>query len=146
MYRGIRGTFIYACNKELNKYLKENIDTYKKEIPFRILPFKDVKPYVNAVPLVDITAAAGNFSDLQQHSELDWIELPTNVSAKEGYFVCKVVGESMNTKIDNGAYCLFRKDTGGSREGEIVLVEHYSIQDSDFGAGYTIKEYHSQKM
>ncbi len=145
MYRGIRGTFIYACNDGLRDYLKDNIHTYKKEIPFRIIPFEDVKPYVNSVPLVDITAAAGSFSDLQTHSELDWVELPMNITTKEGYFVCKVVGESMNKKISNGSYCLFKKDSGGTREGEIVLVEHYSIQDADFGAGYTVKEYRSKK-
>lgn len=145
MYRGIRGTFIYACNEGLRNYLKENIESYKKDVPFRILPFHEVKPYVNAVPLVDITAAAGNFSDAQIHSDLDWIELPFHISVKEGYFVCKVIGESMNKKIPNGAYCLFQKDSGGSREGKIVLVQSTSIQDSDFGSGYTVKEYHSAK-
>lgn len=145
MYRGIRGTFLYACNKGLRDYLKENIETYKKEIPYRILPFEDVKPYVNSVPLIDITAAAGNFSDLQIHSNFDWIELPMHISAKEGYFVCKVIGESMNKKIANGSFCLFKKDSGGTRDGKIVLVEHYSIQDPDFGSGYTVKEYRSKK-
>ena len=145
MYRGIKGTFIYACNKELRDYLKENVETYKKEIPFRILPFDEVKPYVNSVPLVDIKAAAGNFSDLQIHSDFDWIELPFSVSVKEGYFVCQVIGESMNKIIPNGSYCLFKKDFGGSRDGKIVLVESTNIQDSDFGSGYTVKEYHSQK-
>jgi len=52
----------------------------------------------------------------------------------------------MNKKIPNGSYCLFKQDEGGSRNGKIVLAEHYSIQDADFGAGYTVKEYHSTKM
>ena len=77
--------------------------------------------------------------------EFDWFELPTNVTVNEGYFVCQVRGESMNRKIPDGSWCLFRKDPGGSREGKIVLVEHYDIQDTDFGAGYTIKSYHSEK-
>ena len=51
----------------------------------------------------------------------------------------------MNKKIKNGAWCLFRRDPGGSREGKIVLVEHYNIQDSGFGSGLTIKSYHSEK-
>ena len=146
MFRGIRGTFIYACNKGLREYLKENIETYKKDIPFRIIPFEQVKPYVNSVPLVDITAAAGNFSELQIHSDFDWIELPMNVSVKEGYFVCKVIGESMNQKIPNGSYCLFKKDTGGSRDGKIVLVQSADIQDPESGASYTVKEYESKKI
>ena len=32
MYRGIKGTFIYVCNKELNEYLKMHIQAFKKEI------------------------------------------------------------------------------------------------------------------
>lgn len=145
MYRGIKGTFIYACNSDLRDYLKEHIATFKKETPFRILRFEEVKPYVNSIPLVDISAAAGNFSDLQSHSDLTWIEPPFNISAKEGYFVCKVVGESMNKRIPNGSYCLFKQDEGGSRNGKIVLVESTDINDSEFGSGYTVKEYQSIK-
>ncbi len=95
--------------------------------------------------MVEITAAAGNFSDLQIHSDFDWIELPFHISAKEGYFVCKVEGDYMNKIIPNGSYCLFKKDFGGSREGKVVLVKSTSIQDADFGAGYTVKQYHSKK-
>lgn len=145
MYRGIKGTFIYACNPGLREYLNEHIESYKKKLPFRILPKEDVKPYINCIPLVDIYAAAGNFSDLQSNSDLTWIEPPFNVSAKKGYFVCKVVGESMNKRIPNGSYCLFKQDEGGSRNGKIVLVESTSINDSDFGSGYTVKVYHSIK-
>ncbi len=145
MYRGIKGTYIYACNDNLREYLKQHIATFKKEIPFRILRFEETKPYVNSVPLIDISVAAGNFSDLQIHSNSEWIELPFNITAKKDYFVCKVLGESMNKVIPNNSWCLFQKDRGGSREGKIVLVEHYNIQDSDFGAGYTVKSYHSEK-
>jgi len=144
MYRGIRGTFIYAYNKELREYLKKHIETFKKEIPFRILSFEEVQPYVNSIPLLDISAAAGNFSDLQNHFELTWVELPVNISAKKGYFICKVVGESMNKKIPNGSYCLFKEDEGGTRNGAIVLVQSRHFEDSEFGSGYTIKEYNSK--
>lgn len=145
MYRGIKGTYIYACNKPLRDYLKQHIKSFKKEIPFRILRDEEVKPYINGIPLLDISAAAGNFSDLQSPSELTWIEPPFNISAKKGYFVCIVVGESMNKRIPNGSFCLFKQDEGGSRNGKIVLVESTSINDSEFGSGYTVKEYHSIK-
>jgi hypothetical protein len=143
MYRGIKGTFIYAYNKELREYFKQYIETFKKELPFKILKSEDVKPYVNSIPLLDISVAAGNFSELQMHSELTWIEPPFNISAKKGYFVCKVNGESMNEKIPNGSYCLFKQDEGGSRNGKIVLVESINFKDAEFGSGYTVKEYHS---
>ena len=51
----------------------------------------------------------------------------------------------MNKIIPNGSYCLFKQDEGGSRNGKIVLVESTNIHDSDFGSGYTVKEYHSTK-
>lgn len=145
MYRGIRGTFIYAVNPELREYLGRHIPRYEKEMPFRVLDFKNVKPYVNAIPLVDISAAAGNFSELQSHSELTWIEPPLNIMVKQGYFICKVIGESMNKVIPNGSYCLFKQDQGGSRNGKIVLVQSTAINDTDFGSGYTIKQYQSVK-
>lgn len=145
MYRGIRGTFIYACNPNLREYLKQHVSTYKKPTPFRILRLEEVKPYINSVPLIDLAVAAGNFSDLQIHSEVEWIELPFTVSARKGYFVCQVVGESMNKRIPNGSYCLFKQDEGGSRNGKIVLVESTNIADEEFGSGYTVKEYHSEK-
>jgi DUF2075 family protein/DNA replication protein DnaC len=145
MYRGIKGTYIYACNQGLREYLKEHIETFKKAIPFRILRNEEVKPYINCIPLLDISAAASSFSELQSHSVLTWIEPPFNISAKKGFFVCRVVGESMNKIIPNGSYCLFKQDEGGSRDGKIVLVESTSINDSEFGSGYTVKEYQSIK-
>lgn len=145
MYRGIRGSYLYACNKNLSDYLKQHITTYKAPFLLRVLKPEDVIPYVNSVPLVDIYAAAGNFSELQNHSDSDWVELPFQFTPKKGDFVCQIIGESMNKKIPNGSFCLFRKDEGGSRNGQIVLVESYNIKDSEFGAGYTVKEYHSEK-
>jgi hypothetical protein len=41
---------------------------------------------------------------------------------------------------------LFRKDLGGSRNGKIVLVRSSDIQDLDFGKGYTVKRYKSEKV
>jgi phage repressor protein C with HTH and peptisase S24 domain len=114
-------------------------------MPFRILPLHEVDQYVNSVPLYDIGVAAGNFSESQSNSDFNWVELPKPYLANKDYFVCKVVGDSMNKIIPNGSWCLFKKDPGGSREGKIVLVEHYAIQDSDFGSGFTVKLYHSEK-
>lgn len=145
MYRGIRGTYVYACNANLRGYLKNHIASYKRALPFRILRFEEVKPYINSIPLIDISVAAGNFSDLQIHSEMTWIEPPFNIVAKKGYFVCKVVGESMNKIIPNGSYCLFKQDQGGTRNGAVVLVQSTDIRDSEFGSGYTVKQYESSK-
>lgn len=146
MYRGIRGTYIYACDENLRNYLKQHIPTFATQRPFRLLPPVDVKAYVNCIPLIDIQAAAGDFTSPQNHSSAQWVEPPVNVMAREGIFICKVTGESMNKRIPGDSWCLFSEDNGGSREGKIVLLESTDIQDTDFGSGYTVKEYHSNKI
>ncbi len=154
LYRGIKGVYIYACNDNLKKYLKKhlntnqeiNVDPENKINCPRIIPFESVKPFVNAVPIYDIKVAASDFTDPQFYEEFNWAELPMQVSPKKGYFIAQVIGESMNKKIPNGSYCLFEQYTAGSRIGEIVLAESTSIQDGDYGSGYTIKEYSSTKV
>jgi DUF2075 family protein len=109
MYRGIKGTFIYACDENLREYFKKHCSVYKKNFRLRILYGEDVIPYVNSVPLYDIKVAAGSFSDAQVSSDCEWVELPIKYSANKEYFVCQIIGESMNKRIANGAYCLFKK-------------------------------------
>jgi hypothetical protein len=77
--------------------------------------------------------------------EYKLIQIPHNIKASDDLFACKVSGESMNKVIPSGSVCLFRKYKGGTRNGMIVLVQHSSIQDRDFGSGYTVKEYRSKK-
>lgn len=145
MYRGIRGTFVYACDENLRNYFKEFIASYISEATIKKLGVEEVIPYENAVPFYDIYAAAGEFSDLQIQEDIDWIKLDRPYKASKDYFVCEVRGESMNKVIPNGSLCLFKKYAGGSRNGQIVLVQQRDIQDSDFGSGYTVKEYYSEK-
>ena len=60
--------------------------------------------------------------------------------------VAQVVGESMNKRIPNGAWCLFRANPQGTRNGKIVVVQHRSISDPETGGSYTIKRYRSEKV
>lgn len=145
MLRGIRGTYVYACDKNLQDYLSKFIPMNKVEKTIDFVSQDDVIPYINSIPLFDIKVAAGNFSELQIPSDCEWIKLPEQYKPSTDLFACKVVGESMNKIIPNGSICLFKKYTGGSRDGRIVLVQHSNIQDVDFGAGYTVKEYRSKK-
>lgn len=145
MLRGIKGTYIYACDKNLREYLSKFIPKNKVEKVINFLPQNEVIPYVNSIPLFDIKVAAGEFSELQTAQNCDWITLPERYKPSTDLFACKVVGESMNKIIPNDSICLFRKYSGGSRDGRIVLVEHSSIQDTDFGSSYTLKEYRSKK-
>lgn len=145
MLRGIKGTYVYVCDKNLRDYFAKYIVNFKGQIPTIVVPKQEVLPYINSVPIYDLKVAAGNFSELQTVSDCDWVAIPSRYKPSTDLFACTVVGESMNKIIPNGAICLFRKYHGGSRNGQIVLVEHTNIQDVDLGSTYTIKEYKSVK-
>ncbi len=126
-------------------------------LPFRRLSLEEVRPFENCVPLYDLKVAAGKFSDEQQVAELyyglsgqdisdiEWVELPDAFRPRRGLFVTQVVGESMNRRIPNGAWCLFRLNPAGTRQGKVVLVQHREIADTDTGGHYTVKIYESMK-
>lgn len=145
LLRGIEGTYIYVCNPNLRKYFSQIIPIYKErshqEQSLTILD----KPNEYTVPFYNLEIAAGQFSDFQTAGEAKYIEVP-NFGSSQDYFICKVVGESMNKVIPNGSFCLFKKYTGGSRNGLITLVEGSEVFDSETGANYTIKQYSSKKI
>lgn len=145
MLRGIKGTFVYACDDGLRNYLKRHIPVYKSNVVALVRPSEKLEPYGNAVPLYDLQAAAGGFSELQHVEHKNWVAVPSGLPVGRDVFACQVVGESMNKIIPNGAICLFRLNPGGSRNGKIVLVECDNIQNDDSGSRYTVKEYQSIK-
>jgi superfamily II DNA or RNA helicase/HKD family nuclease/phage repressor protein C with HTH and peptisase S24 domain len=97
------------------------------------------------IPFYDLYAAAGNFSELQSVNTFSQLEVDEKYAKSDDYFALKVVGESMNRRIPNGSICIFKKYSGGSRNGKIVLIENKDIQDPDFKASFTVKTYSSQK-
>lgn len=147
MLRGIKGTYVYACDSKLRKYFASLIPKFQNEEPKvqDIFQTENIKPFENSVPLFNLKVAAGNFGELQQVDDVQWIKLPDGIRPSADLFVCQVIGESMNRIIPNGSYCLFRRDRGGSRNGKIVLVESTELTDSELGSCYTIKDYESKK-
>ncbi|MEZ5044063.1 MAG: DNA/RNA helicase domain-containing protein [Saprospiraceae bacterium] len=143
LLRGIKGTYVYVCDANLREYFAQHIAA--KYTPTLSIDPIELIPFENCVPLYNLQAAAGDFSEPQNVDDFDWVPLPSGYNPSKDLFACTVIGESMNKIIPNGSVCLFRKYSGGSRDGKIVLCEHTSIQDPDFGSGYTIKEYRSKK-
>jgi len=127
-----------------------------KAMPLKRVPHEDVRPFVNAVPLYNLKAAAGRFSastlvqevpqqeEVTNPSAFDWVALEGATKPVPGLFVAQVVGESMNKKIPNGAWCLWRLNPAGSRQGKVVLAQHKRVEDPDLGS-YTVKLYESTK-
>lgn len=183
MTRGMKGCFVFCTDKETNSWFKQLMGlgekTYSENsevghqaisvsdrparnqfegLTLRLLETSQVQPYINAVPIYDLHAAAGSFSRAQSPAELalggegidieqyQWVELPDSFRVRPGLFVAKIVGESMNKRIPNGAWCLFRAKPGGTRQGKVVLVNHRSIDDPETGGHFTIKTYESEKV
>ena len=147
MLRGIKGTYIYVCDPLLKAHFESFVPKYKtNQVEIKTL-FKteNIKPFENSIPLYSLKVAAGEFGELQQVEDVEWLNIPEKIKPSKDLFACQVIGESMNKVIPNGALCLFRKYSGGSRNGQIVLVENTNMHDSDFGSCYTVKEYESKK-
>ena len=51
----------------------------------------------------------------------------------------------MNRRIPNGAWCLFRGNPGGTRQGKVVVVQHRASQIPTPGAIH-VKLYASEKQ
>ena len=147
MLRGIKGTYIYVCDPLLKAHFESFVPKYKtNHVEIKTL-FKteNIKPFENSIPLYSLKVAAGEFGELQQVEDVEWLNIPEKIKPSKDLFACQVIGESMNKVIPNGALCLFRKYSGGSRNGQIVLVENTNMHDFDFGSCYTVKEYESKK-
>lgn len=147
----IRFAMINPVSSALYNYLQAEVKVKddKSSKPTKEIPIQGAFDFEqelkNPIPLFDFYAAAGSFSEMQSNKEFVLIEGPSNISTTEGYFACKIVGESMNRSIPNGSICLFKKYNGGSRDGKIVLVENIDVQDQDFNSAFTIKTYSSEK-
>lgn len=160
MTRGQKGCYVYFVDDETRLFFENRIRKTvgiekpvrkpTKQEPAAILPFRrlqpnEIKPFENCVPLYDLKIAAGAFSQEQQVEDIEWVELPDRFRPQHGQFVAQVVGESMNCKIPNGAWCLFRMNPVGTRQGKVLLVQHREITDTETGGHYTIKIYESHK-
>ena len=166
MTRGMKGCYVYCTDAPLAEYfrsrlLPKTVSTHAVAAtadmgvmaPSNIIPLRRVSKEeraggVAAAPVFDLRIAAGDFSDAQaiEDGAEDWVALPGWVRPQPGLFVAQVIGESMNRRIPNGSWCLFRAHPPGSREGKVVVVQHRSISDPETGGRYTVKVYASKKF
>lgn len=167
MTRGIKGCYVYCTDAPLAEFLRSRLrpgprllETDDVEasstvtagarsnvIPLRRVTKEERRAGVAAAPVIDLRFAAGAFSDVQalEDGADEWVALPDWVRPQPGLFVAQVVGESMNRRIPNGAWCLFRANPTGTRQGKVVVVQHRSIADPETGGRYTVKLYTSEK-
>lgn len=144
----------FEVRAEVNVTIQE-VARKTKGPSFRRIQGAEVKPFVNCVPIYDLKIAAGRFSAPQTVHEVgqmggmsnpddhEWVILENGPKPAPGMFVAQVVGESMNKRIPNGAWCVWKLHPGcdGRSGAEVVLAQHRDIQDTELGGGFTVKLY-----
>jgi superfamily II DNA or RNA helicase/diadenosine tetraphosphate (Ap4A) HIT family hydrolase/HKD family nuclease len=96
------------------------------------------------VPVYDLTIAAGFWGPESAPEIQGWVPI-TGRTVQSGMFVAQVHGESMQPRIPNGAWCLFRPCPAGTREGRLLLVQLRTESSAETGGRYTVKRYHSER-
>jgi SOS-response transcriptional repressor LexA len=150
---GAYGTWDYEIVREvvdLEAILAKHAGYASEPLPFRRVEPVPSQRWKTCVPRVPLAIAAGGFSEEQDtlfgEEATDWIEWDGMPTPQAGMFVAKISGRSMEPLVADGAWCLFRPYTGGSREGRNLLVSHQSVSESGFPLGLTLKRYHSEKV
>ena len=155
MTRGMKGCYIYCCDKKLANYIHSRIEENEnlnsenkitKNITLRIEPFinDDVK-YIDYLPLYSLKAACGAFGEWQNVNEDGWVKVEGIGRLNKSMFVVKAIGKSMEPLISDNDLCIFRANVVGSRNNKIVLVQHNNYIDSENQGSYSIKKYTSEK-
>jgi uncharacterized protein len=163
MTRGMKGCYVYFTDAQTAAFfrsrLRTSVNAHESRSltpmvgsdigdlrPFRIVPASDAIPFQTALPVIPLKLAAGSFSGTQSNDPdgVEWA-IPDGVAMGPGMFIAQVVGESMNRRIPNGAWCVFRANPAGTRQHKIVLAQHRDIADPETGGSFTVKVYSSEK-
>ncbi|AWV07668.1 DNA/RNA helicase domain-containing protein [Marilutibacter maris] len=168
--RGMKGCYVYFEDSETEKFFRSRTENLESEPavlpsleiggraslpvqpldarPFQVIRQREVRPWENAVPLLDLKVAAGDFSDAQllEQEAVEWVSLPDHIRIAPGYFVARVSGESMNRRVPNGSWVLFSSDMRGTKQGRMVLAERHALGDPEHSGRYTLKIYDAQKL
>jgi SOS-response transcriptional repressor LexA len=116
-------------------------------IQLRIVPAVPTEEqYRDAVPVYDLAAAAGAFSQTQIPQELGWARIQATRRLGKGMFVARVAGRSMEPGIHDGSWALFRAfeamgPSPGALDGRRVVVQLRDETDPETGGSYTLKRW-----
>jgi hypothetical protein len=153
MSRAHKGCYVYFMDKDAEQYFKSHIKELgskkildESSIDKILEDIEENAKFKTHLPLVPLEAVATAFTKEDYFDSTEgWIEADIARKLSDDMFIAKIVGKSMEPKIKDGSYCVFRFDPGGTREGKIVLANCTSIADPESKGQYTIKKYHSEK-
>lgn len=98
------------------------------------------------LPLYSLRAAAGYFGSGEAVEPEGWVEAEEIGKLDDQMFVARVVGRSMEPRIYDGDYCVFRAKPSGTRQGKIVLAQYRGPADPETGGSFSVKRYSSEKI
>ncbi len=100
------------------------------------------------LPFYSLKVAAGGFLAGDAPDPEGWVDVLKHGFTRrlnDGMFATRVVGQSMEPTIADGAFCVFQHPVVGSRQGRILLVQKRGFSDPETAGNYTVKRYRSTK-
>ncbi|MDQ7774265.1 MAG: DUF2075 domain-containing protein [Elusimicrobiales bacterium] len=154
MTRGQKGCYVYFTDKETADYFKSLLRPAAQPAPLAeqlkkvleiLTDIPAARKWADHLPVYSLEAACGAFGRGMAVEPQGWAKCPPGLKPDRNMFIARVSGRSMEPKLHDGDYCVFRANVAGTRQGKIVLVQHSSISDPDTGGSYTVKKYTSKK-
>jgi type III restriction enzyme len=107
--------------------------------------------YRDAVPVHDLAASAGGFSEGQEPKPIGWARVRSRRLLDRRMFVARAKGRSMEPGIPDGSWMLLRVYPAGEApaavalDGRRVVVELRGDADPETGGAYTLKRWRVTK-
>ncbi len=156
--RAHKGVYVYFMDQGTRQYFEAqlglsteiNKDTEEESSlgasKLAVLPdVSEGNRFKTHLPLYSLAAAASGFSEAHEVHPLGWVQASIGRPLNKDMFVARVHGRSMEPTIQDGAYCVFKFEQGGSRNEKVVLVQSRHLDDPESGGQYTVKRYFSEK-
>lgn len=140
----VQFSLLYRYSQVLEIPLKQllDFDYSKAEDQVEILPFEEgTRAPKGAVPFYSIEVAAGIFKNENYYTDPQgWVIVDRRGSLRD-FFAVQITGKSMEPTIQDKSICLFKKYSGGSRNGQIMLVQAKGLVDPESGGNFVVKRY-----
>lgn len=149
--RALHGSYVWFEDAETREHVESLLGARETAPSLRLVQDPPrAERYRTCVPVLPLKVAAGLAPEAVAGKDLfdwasDWAVLDDGHRIEQGMFVAQVLGDSMDRRIPEGSWCLFRRPPDGSRSGRIVAVNHGDITDAAYGARFTVKQYFSEK-
>jgi SOS-response transcriptional repressor LexA len=107
---------------------------YAKAVP------ASVRRFETHLPLYSLRSAAGRFLENSEIEPEGWLEIPNARGLRQGQFIARISGTSMEPFVADGSLAIFDTESKGTRKGRLVLVEERRRGGAN---AYTLKKYQS---